>query len=160
MLQIKIVAVGKIKEKSLQEGIREYVKRLSAYTRLTISEVADEACPDRPLAAEEERVKAREGERILRALGPQEFVILLDLGGHQLNSVEMAAYINKLALSGRSNLAFVIGGSLGVSSPVLERADFQWSFSRLTFPHALMRLVLLEQVYRCMKINAGETYHK
>lgn len=160
MLQVKIVAVGKIREKFIQDGIREYVKRLGPYIKLSIIEVADESCPDRPIAAEEDRVKHREGERILRMLGPQDYVILLDLAGKQHTSEKMAAFIAELTLGGKSSLAFVTGGSIGVSPSVRERADFRWSFSNLTFPHALIRLMLLEQLYRCMKICAGEPYHK
>lgn len=160
MLQIKIVTVGKVREKYLQEGIREYLKRLGPFTRLEMLEVPDEPCPERLSTAEEERVKAQEGERILRAISPQEYVILMDIEGKQLDSPGVAHMLEELALSGRSNVAFIIGGSLGVSSSVRERCDLRWSFSKLTFPHQLMRLVLLEQLYRAFKISRGEPYHK
>lgn len=160
MLQIKIVAVGKVREKFLQEGIWEYTKRLKTYVRLEIIEIGDEPCPERLSPAEEERVKIREGERILKAVSPADYVVLLDIEGKQLESIAMSRYLDDLAVMGRSSLAFLIGGSLGVSQVVRERADFRWSFSKLTFPHALMRLVLLEQIYRCVKISAGEPYHK
>ena len=160
MLQAKVIAVGKVKEKFLQEGIKEYAKRLSAYLRLELIEVADEPCPERLSAADEERVREKEGERILRALSPQDYVILLDLKGKEWTSPELAEFLEDLALHGRSSIAWVIGGSLGVASSVRERADFRWSFSKLTFPHLLMRVMLLEQVYRAMKISKGEPYHK
>ena len=160
MYQIKIIAVGKIREKYLQEGIREYAKRLSPYARLEFREVADEPCPERLAPAEEERVKVLEGERILSSLSPQDYVILLDLKGKEMDSPGLSRFLANLALNGRSALAFVIGGSLGVSPAVYSRADFRWSFSRLTFPHQLMRVMLLEQIYRAMKISRGEPYHK
>ena len=148
MLQIRIIAVGKIREKYLLEGIKEYSKRLSRYIRLEMVELADEPCPERLSPAEEERAKAKEGERILKAINPQEHVILLDLKGREFSSPEFAHYLEDLALKGQSCLAFIIGGSLGVSEEVRKRADFRWSFSQLTFPHPLIRLMLLEQIYR------------
>lgn len=160
MLQIKIVAVGKLREKFWQEGIREYSKRLGHYVRLEIIEVMDEPCPENLSHAEEERLKIREGERILKAVSPQEYVILLDIKGREMTSPAVVDWLESLALEGKSSLAFIIGGSLGVSSTVGQRADFRWSFSPLTFPHQLMRLMLLEQVYRAMRIRAGEPYHK
>jgi len=160
MLQAKVVAVGKVKEKFLQEGIREYSKRLSSYLRLDIVEVTDEPCPEKLSEAEEDRVREKEGERILKALNSQDYVVLLDLKGKELTSPELANFIDDLALYGRSNIAWVIGGSLGVADSVRERSDFCWSFSKLTFPHLLMRVMLLEQIYRAMKISKGEPYHK
>ncbi|MEL1134928.1 23S rRNA (pseudouridine(1915)-N(3))-methyltransferase RlmH [Desulfitobacterium sp. THU1] len=160
MLQIKVVAVGKVREKYLLEGIKEYVKRLSAYVRLEIVEIADEPCPERLSTADEERVKGKEGERILKGIGPQEHVILLDLKGKEFSSPGLSEYLDHLALIGQSNITFLIGGSLGVSEEVRQRADYRWSFSQLTFPHPLMRLILLEQIYRAMKISKGEPYHK
>lgn len=160
MLQIKIIAVGKIREKFLSEGINEYSKRLSAYTRLEIVVIADEPCPERLFPADEERVKVKEGERILKGIGPQDHVILLDLKGKEFSSPGLSEYLDRLALMGQSNITFIIGGSLGVSEEVRQRADFRWSFSQLTFPHPLMRVILLEQIYRAMKISKGEPYHK
>lgn len=160
MLQVKVVAVGKIREKFLIEGIKEYSKRLSTYIRLEIVEIGDEPCPERLSPADEERVKGREGERILKGISPQEHVILLDLKGKELSSPGLAQYLDELALTGKSSITFVIGGSLGVSEEVRNRADFRWSFSQLTFPHPLMRLMLLEQIYRAMRISKGEPYHK
>ncbi|WP_207649547.1 23S rRNA (pseudouridine(1915)-N(3))-methyltransferase RlmH [Desulfitobacterium chlororespirans] len=159
-MQIKIVAVGKIREKFLVEGLKEYAKRLSAYIRLEMAEIADEPCPERLSPADEERVKAREGERLLKGIGPQDHVILLDLQGKEFTSPDFSEYMDDLALMGKSSVTFIIGGSLGVSEEVRKRADYRWSFSRLTFPHPLMRLMLLEQIYRAMRISKGEPYHK
>lgn len=160
MLQIKIIAVGKIREKYLREGIKEYTKRLSGYVRLEIVELSDEPCPEKPFPAEEEKVRQKEGERILKAVNPGDYIVLLDLGGKEMNSVELARFLEDKALQGKSGITFIIGGSLGVSEEVKKRADFKWSFSRLTFPHQLIRLILLEQIYRALKINRGEPYHK
>lgn len=160
MLRIKIIAVGKIREKFLVEGIQEYRKRLSTYVRLDIQEIMDEPCPERISLAEEEKVKNKEGERILKSINSQDYVILLDLQGKSFTSPAFAQHLDDLALAGRSNLTFIIGGSLGVAEEVRQRADLRWSFSKLTFPHTLMRLILLEQIYRTMKISRGEPYHK
>lgn len=160
MLQIKILGVGKIKEKYLQEGIKEYTKRLSPYIRLCIIEIDDEPCPDRASIGDELRIKQKEGERLLKTLSEKDYVILLDLKGQELSSTGLADLFEQKALSGQSSLTFIIGGSLGNSEDVLKRADMKWSFSKLTFPHQLIRLVLLEQIYRACKINRGEPYHK
>lgn len=160
MLQVKVVAVGKIREKFLIDGIKEYTKRLSSYLRLEIIEIPDEPCPERLSPADEDRVKQKEGERILKGVGAQEFVILLDLTGKEFTSPGLSEYMDQLALKGQSNITFIIGGSLGVAEAVRQRADFRWSFSRLTFPHPLIRLMLLEQIYRAMRISKGEPYHK
>ncbi|WP_202947939.1 23S rRNA (pseudouridine(1915)-N(3))-methyltransferase RlmH [Desulfitobacterium dehalogenans] len=159
-MQIKIIAVGKIREKFLIEGIKEYTKRLSAYIRLEIMEIGDEPCPERLSSADEELVKSKEGERILKGIGSQEHVILLDLQGKEFTSPGFSEYIDGLALMGKSSVTFIIGGSLGVSQEVRGRADYRWSFSQLTFPHPLIRLLLLEQIYRAMRISKGEPYHK
>lgn len=160
MLQIKIVAVGKIKEKYLQEGIKEYTKRLGSYIRLDIIEVNDEPCPEKASQAEEDMIRLKEGEKILKVLPDREFVILLDIQGQDYSSTALAGMLEQKALSGQSNITFLIGGSLGVSEEVRKRADTKWSLSRLTFPHQLIRLVLLEQIYRACKITRGEPYHK
>lgn len=160
MLQIKIIAVGKIKEQYLQAGIKEYAKRLKSYVRLNIIEVDDEPCPEKASLAEEERIKQREAERILKAVSERDFMILLDINGKELSSTGLADLFEERALLGQSNITLVIGGSLGVSEDVRTRADLKWSFSKLTFPHQLIRLFLLEQVYRACKINKGEPYHK
>ena len=160
MLQFKIIAVGKIKEQYLQAGIKEYTKRLISYVRLNIIEVDDEPCPEKASLAEEERIKQKEGKRILKAISDPEFVILLDIKGKGLSSADLAALFEERALLGQSNITFVIGGSLGISEEVRSRANLKWSFSKLTFTHQMIRLVLLEQVYRACKINKGEPYHK
>lgn len=160
MLQIKVVAVGKIRDIYLQDALREYNKRLSSYVRLKLIEVNDEPCPDRLSAAEEERVRNREGERILKALNHGEYTVLLDIQGKQYDSVGFAGFLDKLGLQGQSKITFIIGGSLGVSKSVRDRSDFNWSFSRLTFPHGLMRVMLFEQLYRALKISEGGAYHK
>ena len=160
MLQVTLIGVGKIREKYLNEGIKEYAKRLGGYVKLTMLEVNDEPCPERMSQAEEEKVKEKEEERILKLISPQDYVILLDLGGKGLSSPQLADLLDELALKGRSSVTFVIGGSLGVSGGIRKRADFRWSFSQLTFPHQLMRLILLEQIYRSRKISRGEAYHK
>lgn len=160
MLRIKIIAVGKIREKFLTEGIKEYSKRLSTYLRLDIKEIVDEPCPEGLSLAEEEKVKNKEGERILKSINSQEHVILLDLQGKEFTSPGLAQHLDELALKGRSNITFIIGGSLGVSEEIRQRADLRWSFSKLTFPHPLIRLMLLEQIYRAQKISKCEPYHK
>lgn len=160
MLQVKIIAVGKIKEQYLQTGIKEYAKRLNSYVRLNIIEVDDEPCPEKASLAEEERIKQREAERILKSVSERDFMILLDIKGKELSSTGLADLFEERALMGQSNITLVIGGSLGVSEDVRTRADLKWSFSKLTFPHQLIRLFLLEQVYRACKINKGEPYHK
>lgn len=160
MLQIRIIAVGKIREKYLQDGIKEYLKRLGGYLKIQIEEISDEPCPEKGSEAEEAKVKRKEGDKILKAIAPQDYVILLDIGGEQLDSVSLAEFIEDKALQGQSSLVFVIGGSLGVSAEVRSRADYKWSFSKLTFPHQLMRMILLEQIYRACRISKGEPYHK
>ncbi|MDR3288542.1 MAG: 23S rRNA (pseudouridine(1915)-N(3))-methyltransferase RlmH [Peptococcaceae bacterium] len=160
MLQLKMICVGKVKEKYLQEGIREYAKRLTPLLRLQLIEVQDEACPEGVSAAEAEKLKEKEAERILRMVREPEYVMLLASEGKSLDSPGFAAYLEQLAGRGRSSVVLIIGGSLGVSCSVKERADFLWSFSALTFPHQLMRLLVVEQVYRALKIQRGEPYHK
>ena len=159
-MEITIIAVGKIKEKYLKEGIAEYLKRLSPYARLTVIEIDDENAPEYLSPAEAEKVVKKEGERILTKIPPSSFVIALDLKGKNLSSEELASFISEKSLYGQSRLTFLIGGSLGLSTEVLERADFKLSFGRMTYPHQLMRLILLEQIYRVYKIIRGEPYHK
>ncbi|GAA4724202.1 23S rRNA (pseudouridine(1915)-N(3))-methyltransferase RlmH [Brevibacillus fulvus] len=159
-MQIAIITVGKLKEKYLKEGIDEYSKRLSTYCKLQIVEVSDEKAPEEMSAAEMEQVKRKEGERILAQLKPDQHVIALAIEGQMWSSEKLSAELDKLALHGRSQVAFVIGGSLGLSDDVLKRADAHLSFSKMTFPHQLMRLILLEQVYRAFRISRGEPYHK
>ena len=159
-MQIQIIAAGKLKEKYLVQGIAEYAKRLSAYARLEIREVADEKAPDQLSPAEEERIKAAEGERILALIKPDAYVIALAIEGQLWTSEQLAAHLNELAAYGRSRVCFLIGGSLGLADTVLRRADLKLSFGRITLPHQLIRLVLTEQIYRAFKIMRGEPYHR
>jgi len=159
-MQIQVVCVGKLKEKHWISAVSEYTKRLSPYARLDIREVADEKAPETLSAAEEEQVRAREGERILAALKPEAHVIALAIDGEMWTSEQFAAHLDKQAIYGGGHVAFVIGGSLGLSPAVLSRADKRLSFGRMTYPHQLMRVILLEQVYRAFKIMRGEPYHR
>lgn len=160
VVRIKIIMVGKIKEKYLTMGIAEYLKRLSPYAKVEVISLADEPIPDGASPAEERQVKAREGERLLKALDPGQYVVALDGRGEQLSSEGLARFLADRALRGDSNLAFVIGGSLGLAPEVLDRADFLLSLGKMTFLHQMVPLILLEQVYRGYKINRGEPYHK
>ncbi|TCT24590.1 23S rRNA (pseudouridine1915-N3)-methyltransferase [Melghiribacillus thermohalophilus] len=159
-MKISIVAVGKLKEKYLKQGIQEYVKRLTPYANVEMVEVPDEKAPEHFSEAEMEEVKQKEGERILAKLSPDTYVITLEIEGKSISSEQLANKLDELSTYGRSKIAFIIGGSLGLSKAVTQRSDFSLSFSKMTFPHQLMRLILLEQVYRAMKINRGEPYHK
>jgi len=159
-VRIRIVMVGKVKEKYLIAGMQEYLKRLSPYARVEVIHLADEATPDGASPAQEEQVKAREGERILGALDDGQYVIALDLRGQTMSSEELAAFLGERALRGQPNLTFVIGGSLGLAPTVLQRADHKLSLGRMTFLHQMVPLLLLEQTYRGFKINRGEPYHK
>lgn len=159
-MKIKIICVGKIKEKYLVEGIKEYSKRISGYTDIEIIEVADERIPDKASLAEEVMIKAKEGRKILDKVKQDDYVILLDVASKELDSVAFSKHIEKCMIDGKSTIDFIIGGSLGHGQEVLDRANFKLSFSPMTFPHQLMRLILLEQVYRAFKIMKGETYHK
>ena len=159
-MKVTCVAVGKVKEKFYRQAIEEFQKRLQKYCKLDIIEVADEQTPDKAGAKVEEQIKHLEGQRILKHIREQEYVIALAITGKSLNSEELAAKVENLAVSGNSHITFVIGGSLGLSAEVLKRADYQLSFSAMTFPHQLMRVILLEQVYRVFRIINGEPYHK
>ncbi len=159
-MKITILCVGKIKEKYFSMAIEEYVKRLSRYCKLEIIEVPDEKTDENASAAEENMVKAKEGERILKNIKDTSYVIALAIDGKQLDSVELSEKIEKLGVQGVSHITFVIGGSLGLDERILQRADYKLSFSKMTFPHQLMRVVLLEQVYRSYRIMNGEPYHK
>ena len=159
-MNISVVCVGKVKEKFYRDAIDEYSKRLSRYCRLDIIEVPDEKTPDKASIKEEEMIRDKEGDGILKNLKESMFVISLEIRGERLSSEMLAGKIKHMALSGESNIAFVIGGSLGLSTKVSARADYKLSFSEMTFPHQLMRVILLEQVYRGFRINAGEPYHK
>lgn len=159
-MKITVIAVGKIKEKFYQDAIAEYSKRLSRYCRLDIVQVADEKTPDGASAALEEQIKDKEGERILSNIREGSFVVALAIEGVMPDSVELASKIETWGVSGISQIVFVIGGSLGLSRNILNRADYKLSFSRMTFPHQLMRVILLEQLYRSYRIIQGEPYHK
>ncbi|HEY4391738.1 MAG TPA: 23S rRNA (pseudouridine(1915)-N(3))-methyltransferase RlmH [Paenibacillus sp.] len=157
---IQIIAVGKLKEKYLVLGIQEYAKRLNPYIKFQMIEVADEKAPDTLSEAEVSIVKEREGERILAHVKESAHVVALAIGGQLWSSEELAAELDRLGTYGSSHVAFVIGGSHGLSDQVLRRAQQKLSFGRMTLPHQLMRLVLTEQIYRAVKINRGEPYHK
>ncbi|MGJ9385760.1 23S rRNA (pseudouridine(1915)-N(3))-methyltransferase RlmH [Salipaludibacillus sp. CF4.18] len=159
-MNISILTVGKLKEKYLKQGIQEYTKRLSAYANVEIIEVADEKAPENMSNNEMIQVKEKEGERILSKIGQDTHVIALAIEGNAWTSERLAKELDDLATYGKSKIAFVIGGSVGLSDEVLKRANSKLSFSKMTFPHQLMRLILVEQVYRAFKINRNEPYHK
>ena len=159
-MNISIITVGKLKEKYLKQGIDEYLKRLTAYAKVEVIEVADEKAPEELSELEMLQVKQKEGERILAKVSQDTYVIALAIQGKLASSEELADSLDKLATYGKSKIAFVIGGSLGLSEDVLKRSNEQLSFSRMTFPHQLMRLILVEQIYRAFRINRGEPYHK
>lgn len=159
-MRISIIAVGKLKEKYLKQGIQEYLKRLGAYANMEMIEVTDEKAPEKMSEAEMEEVKQKEGERILAKVSQDAYVITLEILGEMSTSEKFAKKLDQLALHGKSKIAFVIGGSLGLSEEVRRRSDYALSFSKMTFPHQLMRLILVEQIYRAYRINRGEPYHK
>lgn len=159
-MNISIISVGKIKEKFLKAAIEEYSKRLSRYCKLDIIEVPDEKTPDNASAKEELLIKEKEGISILKHIKENMLVVTLDLKGKMLSSEELSDFIKDSGLKGNSHLAFIIGGSLGLSNEVLKKADFSLCFSKMTFPHQLMRVILLEQIYRGFRIMNGEPYHK
>ena len=159
-MNISIVTVGKLKEKYLKQGIEEYSKRLSAYAKIDIIEIPDEKAPETLSEQEMLQVMGKEGERILSKIPDDAHVIALAIEGKMKSSEELADTLDKLATYGKSKIVFVIGGSLGLSRDVMKRANDTLSFSKMTFPHQLMRLILVEQVYRAFRINRGEPYHK
>ncbi len=159
-MNITVVAVGKIKEKYFSDGVKEYEKRLSRYGKVEILEVADEKTPDGAFPAEEDRIREKEGERILARLRDDAYTVALAIDGQMLSSEELADFIGRKGVEGISRLQFIIGGSLGLSGAVLRRADMRLSFSKMTFPHQLMRVILLEQIYRGFRILNHEPYHK
>jgi len=159
-VNISIVTVGKLKEKYLKAGIAEYAKRLGAYAKITEVEVADEKAPEQLSEADMEIVKKKEGERILAKIPQDAYVIALVIDGKMKTSEQLAKDMESLMTYGRSKVVFVIGGSLGLHDEVLKRADEKLSFSKMTFPHQLMKLILLEQIYRGFRIMKGEPYHK
>ena len=155
-MKITLITVGKIKEKYLKDAIAEYSKRLSKYCKLDIIEVPDEKTPDQASETVEEGIRSK----ILRYIKDDMYVITLEIAGKMLTSEELAERIEKLGIQGKSSIAFVIGGSIGLGKEVLKRSDYALSFSKMTFPHQLMRVILLEQVYRSYRIMNGEPYHK
>lgn len=159
-MRVTALTVGKIKEPYLRAALEEYAKRLGKYCKLKIVEVADEKTPDAPDGAQAELVLKKEGERLLKSLPKDAYVITLEIAGQQLSSEQFARKIDSLAVQGVSHIAFVIGGSLGLGKNILEKSDYALSFSKMTFPHQLMRVILLEQVYRSYRIIKGEPYHK
>ena len=159
-MKIKIVTVGKLKEKYLKDGIAEYSKRLSRFANLEMIELADEKTPDRASDSENQKILELEGTRILSKIGDRDFVIVLAIEGKTLSSEEFSKQLEQAPINGFSTLTFVIGGSLGLSPQVKKRADLSISFGRLTLPHQLMRLVLVEQIYRAFTIQQGSPYHK
>ena len=159
-MKITILTVGKIKEKYLRDAIAEYSKRLSRYAKLEIIEVADEKTPDNASETVETNIKNKEAERLLKYIRDDAYLITLEIKGKQLTSEELAQKIDTLGVQGTSHIIFVIGGSLGLGEEVLKRSNYALSFSKMTFPHQLMRVILLEQIYRGYRIMNKEPYHK
>lgn len=159
-MDIHVLSVGKIKEKYLNDGISEYAKRLSRYCKLKFTQVTDEKTPDKASESVNRQIKEIEGERLMKHIREQDYVIALAIDGAMPDSVELSKKIEKLGIDGKSSIVFVIGGSLGLSDEVLRRADEKISFSRMTFPHQLMQMILLEQIYRSYRIINHEPYHK
>lgn len=159
-MNVKIACVGRLKEQFWKDAVREYEKRLSRYAHIKIVEVEDEKAPEKFSVSQADEAKRKEGEKLLRCVDGGGYVIALDVRGEKMGSERFAALLEKLALSGKSTICFLIGGSLGLSPDVLSRADMRLSFSDMTFSHQLMRPVLMEQIYRAFKIIRGETYHK
>ena len=159
-MRITLITVGKIKEKYFTDAIAEYQKRLSRYCKLEILEVADEKTPDNASENAEEMIRQKEAERLLKYIREDAYLITLEIGGKQLTSEEFSEKIEKLGIQGTSHIIFVIGGSIGIGKAILEKSDYALSFSKMTFPHQLMRVILLEQIYRGYRIMSGEPYHK
>lgn len=158
-MRITIATVGKIKEKYLTAGIAEFVKRLGPFCRLQIIEVDEERMPDNPSDAEKQKALAKEGERLLKQIKPDSYLIVLDVAGKLASSEELAAKFDQLALSGKSDITFAIGGAFGLAPDLVKAANERLSFSKMTFTHQMIRLLLVEQVYRAFKISRGEPYH-
>jgi 23S rRNA (pseudouridine1915-N3)-methyltransferase len=159
-MKITIISVGKIKERFFNEAVKEYTKRLSKYCKLIEEVVPDEKADDKYSPAEIEQVKLKEGQKILNKIPKNSYVIVLDIKGLQLSSEAFAEKLNTLGIEGNSDITFIIGGSNGLWKEIIDSADFRLSFSKMTFPHQLFKVILLEQIYRAFKINSGETYHK
>lgn len=159
-MKVTVITVGKIKEKYLKDAIAEYSKRLSKYCKLEIIEVADEKTPEQASQAVGDAIRGKEAERILKYVKEDAYVITLEIQGQMLTSEELADKINHLGIQGKSHITFIIGGSIGLGQAVLRRSDYALSFSKMTFPHQLMRVILLEQIYRSFRIRNNEPYHK
>lgn len=159
-MNIDIICIGKLKEKYWRDASAEYAKRLGRYCRFNIVELKESRLPENASQADENAVKEKEGQEILKAIKKQQHVVALDIKGKELDSEKLASRLDSLMTGGVSDIAFIIGGSLGLSPEVLSRADFRLSFSPMTFPHQMMRIILQEQLYRCFKIIYHETYHK
>jgi 23S rRNA (pseudouridine1915-N3)-methyltransferase len=159
-VKVKIICVGRLKEKYLVAGIAEYLKRLQAYCKVEVYEVSDESIPDNCSLANEMIIKSKEGKKILDKIKQDDYVVLLDVAGKEIDSIMLAKQMENCMISGKSTIDFVIGGSLGHGQEIIERANFRLSFSKMTFPHQLMRLILVEQIYRAFKIMKNESYHK
>lgn len=159
-MKITILCVGKIKERFFKEGIEEYKKRLSKYCKLEIVEVTDEKTPDRASEAEEEKIKEKEAERLQKYIKKDAYVVVLAIDGKMLDSVELSKKIDNLGVGGTSHIIFIIGGSLGLNDDIIRQADYRLSFSKMTFPHQMMRMILMEQIYRSYRILNHEPYHK
>lgn len=159
-MKIKIVTVGKLKEKYLKDGIAEYTKRISRFAKLEMIEIADEKTPDKASELENQKILETEGERILSKVGERDFVVVLAIEGKTFSSEEFSKQLEQASIKGYSTLTFIIGGSLGLAPVVKNRANLSVSFGRLTLPHQLMRLVLVEQIYRAFTIQQGSPYHK
>lgn len=159
-MNIQIICIGKLKESYWTDAVKEYTKRISRYAAIDVLELKESLLPANASPADEEKVKIEEGKEILKAIKSGTYVITLEIKGRQLSSEELADKVESLGIEGKSNIAFVIGGSLGLSPEVSARSDFKLSFSKMTFPHQMMRVVLLEQIYRSFKIIKHETYHK
>lgn len=159
-MNITILCVGQIKEKYFRDAIAEYQKRLSRYCKLQMIEVADEKTKENASEAENDLIRKKEGERLLKHIKDSDYCITLEIDGRMLTSEGLSKEIDRLGLTGKSSLVFVIGGSIGLDTAVLKRSDYALSFSKMTFPHQLMRVILLEQIYRSYRIMRGEPYHK
>ncbi len=159
-MKITLLTVGKIKEKFYKDAVAEYCKRLNRYCNLTIVEVSDEKTPDKPNETLECQIRQKEGQRLLDKLNPDAYTIVLAIDGKNIDSVSLSKKLDQITLNGNSHLQFIIGGSLGLDQAVLEKADFKLSFGAMTFPHQLMRVILLEQIYRAFRISNNEPYHK
>lgn len=159
-MKITVLTVGKIKEKYLRDAIAEYSKRLSKYCKLEIIEVADEKTPDNASETVETNIRDKEAERLMRYIRDDDYVITLEINGKMLDSVAFSKHLETLGIQGKSHICFVIGGSIGLGDAILKRSDYGLSFSKMTFPHQLMRVILLEQIYRSYRIMTNQPYHK